>query len=47
MKKNDASVVYYDREGFVVGEDEESDRAVVTYSDRYSNRITLRVEFNI
>lgn len=46
MRKNDASVVYYDREGFVVGEDEESDFAVVTYSDRYSNRITLRVEFN-
>lgn len=46
MRKNDASVIYYDREGFVVGEDEESDFAVVTYSDRYSNRITLRVEFN-
>lgn len=46
LRKNDASIVYYDREGFVVGEDEESDRAVVTYSDRYSNRITLGVEFN-
>lgn len=46
LRKDDVSVVYYDREGFVVGEDEESDFAVVTYSDRYSNRITLRVEFN-
>lgn len=45
--KNDAEVIYYDREGFEVDEDEESDRAVIRYSDRYSNSITLTVEFNV
>lgn len=47
LKKDDACVVYYDREGFEVRADEESDWARVTYTDRYSNKITLRVEFNV
>lgn len=46
-RKDDADIVYYDREGFTVSEGEEADRAVVKYTDRYSNRITLRAEFNL
>ena len=45
--KDSASVVFYDREEFVTDTLEDADYAVITYRDRYSNSITLRVEFNL
>ncbi len=45
--KDSASVVFYDREEFVTSTLPDADYAVITYRDRYSNSITLRVEFNL
>lgn len=45
--KDDAVITYYDREGFEINADEEADWALIRYSDRYSNSITLRTEFNV
>ena len=45
--KDDAVITYYDREGFEINADGEADWALIRYSDRYSNRITLRTEFNV
>lgn len=44
--KNGAETVFYDREEFVTDGIDDADYAVITYRDRYSNNITLRVEFN-
>lgn len=44
---DDASVTMYDRQGFTVEDEAEADWVHATYTDRYSNWVDLRLEFNL
>ncbi len=46
IKKNDASLTLYDSNNNVVDDIVNADRAYISYTDRYSNRVELTIEFD-
>lgn len=44
---DEVSITMYDREGFIIDDEAEADWVHVTYTDRYSNNIDLRLELNL
>ncbi len=46
IKKNDASLTLYDSNNNVVDDIVKADRAYISYSDRYSNRVELTIDLD-